>query len=115
MYALYGKTASGGSHRYPFGEGVSLFGCNHGYIPWLLTETMAEAASEPLTWHLAVDAGLQAVGQGGSTLIINLKPNAKDGNLSLYEVIEVFGFSSSGWTPVMLYLRGLFVDENPAR
>jgi hypothetical protein len=50
-----------------------------------------------------------------SALIINLKPNSKSSNLSLYEVIEVFGYSDSGWTPVMLYLRGLFVDQDPSK
>lgn len=50
-----------------------------------------------------------------SALIINLKPKAKSPNLSLYEVVEVFGFSDSGWTAVLLYLRGLFVDEDPSK
>ena len=115
MYALYEKVADGESYSYRFGEQVSLFGCNSGYIPWLLAKTIDKAASEPLAWHLIVDDALGVVGKKDHALIINLKPNSKEPNLSLYEVMEVFGYSASGWTPVMLYLRGLFVDEKPAK
>jgi hypothetical protein len=115
VYALYQKHPTGGGHRYQFAERVHLFGCNNGYIPWLLSESLSEAASEPLRWHLCIGDALKAVDQEDSTLIINLKPNAKSPNLSLYEVIEVFGYSASGWTPVMLHLGGLFVDEDPSQ
>jgi hypothetical protein len=114
MYALYEKVPVGGGHRYRFGEQVSLFGCNSGYIPWLLAKTIEKTASEPLAWHLKIADALQVAGQKDHGLMIDLKPNSKEPNLSLYEVMEVFGFSAWGWTPVMLYLRGLFVDENPA-
>jgi hypothetical protein len=115
MYALYEKVADGESYRYLFGKQVSLFGCNSGYIPRLLARTVDKAASEPLAWHLVVDDALLAIGQKDHALIIDLKPNSKEPNLSLYEVVEVFGYSASGWTPVMLYLRGLFVDEEPSK
>ena len=115
MYALYEKVAQVDSYRYRFAEGVSLFGCNNGYTPWLLLKTMERTASEPLPWHLDIGAALRTVDQGDHALIINLKPNSKTANLSLYEVMEVFGYSADGWTPVMLYLRGLFVDEDPSR
>ena len=117
MYAYYEKRAEGGGQRYRFAEEAHLFGCNQGCISWLLGETLTEGASEPFQWRLNLDEAfcLPAVDMAGSALIINLKPNAKSPNLSLYEVVEVFGFSDSGWTPVMFYLRGLFVDDDPAR
>ncbi len=115
MYALYKKVPEGGAFRYRFDKAVSLFGCNNGYIPTLLVKTLTQLASEPLPWHLIIDASLRAVAQVDGALIINLKPNSKTANLSLYEVMEVFGYSGDGWTPVMLYLRGLFVDEDPSR
>ncbi|MBW2038780.1 MAG: hypothetical protein JRI46_04175 [Deltaproteobacteria bacterium] len=34
--------------------------------------------------------------------------------MSLYEVLDVWGYSSYGWTPILLHLSGLFVDEDPA-
>ena len=47
------------------------------------------------------------------TLIIDLKPRNARRNLSLYEVSDVWGVSYSSWTPIMLHLRGLFIDEDP--
>ena len=113
MYALYEKIQVGAEFRYHFKEQVSLFGCNSGYIPWLLAKTIDTDASEPFPWHINVESALRVVRQESQVLIINLKPNSKEPNLSLYELMDVWGYSSSGWTPVMFYLRGLFIDENP--
>ncbi|MBU1421632.1 MAG: hypothetical protein KKG06_00370, partial [Bacteroidetes bacterium] len=35
------------------------------------------------------------------------------GSLSLYELLDVWGYSECGWTPAMLRLRGLVVDGDP--
>ena len=43
--------------------------------------------------------------------IIDLKPKEKTTHLSFYELLDAWGVSGSGWTPIMLRLRGLFVDE----
>jgi hypothetical protein len=110
MYALYSKQPQEKGHRYIFKEEVSLFGCNSGYIPRLLKAGLTKCASEPLPWHVNIEQAMSSVGETGNTLIINLKPNI---NLSLYEISDVWGYSSSGWTPVMFYLKGLFVEEDP--
>jgi hypothetical protein len=114
MYGLYKKTFEGPGTRYIFKEQISLFGCNEGYIPYLLLKTVDSTASEPLPWHVNIEKAMALVDQPGDTLIINLKPNSTEPNLSLYELVDVWGYSSSGWTPVMLYLKGLFIDANPA-
>ena len=111
MYALYEKRSG---HRFLFKEQISLFGCNAGYIPKLLKAGLDGSASEPWPWHLNVETAMKKVGHSGETLIINLMPNSKT-NLSLYEVVDVWGYSAAGWTPVMLHLRGLFVDADPSR
>lgn len=113
MYALYEKKQSNGKYKYKIKKQVSLFGCNAGYIPYLLQSTLFSTTSEPYPWHLNVDKALSDVGLSNSTLIINLKPNNVSANLSLYELVDVWGYSDSGWTPLMLCLRGLFVDANP--
>ena len=114
MYALYDKTRSDSSIQiqYQFNEKISLFGCKSGYIPWLLSEQLATASSEPYKWHVNIESSLKDVKQDDQTLIIDLKPKKKE-NLSLYEVQDVWGYSASGWTPILLHLRGLFVDEDP--
>jgi hypothetical protein len=113
MYALYEKLSERLGHRYRFKEQVSLFGCNSGWIPRLLKGRLSPNASEPLAWHIDLGQELRAHGYPDHALIINLKPNSTEPNLSLYEISEVWGYSSSGWTPLMFYLKGIFVDEVP--
>lgn len=113
MYALYNKHLDGNSFRYTFKEKVSLFGCNSGYIPYLLKQKLEQTSSEPLSLHVNIENELNSSMRTHQTLIINLKPNSSKPNPSLYELIDVWGHSASGWTPVMLYLRGLYVDNNP--
>jgi hypothetical protein len=111
MYALYEKRREGADTRYAYKSNISLFGCNKGHIPKMLRKTLATGASQPCKWHVNIENGIANVGEPGCALIINLK--LKDTNLSLYEVFDVWGYSANFWTPVMLYLKGLFVDEKP--
>ena len=115
MYALYDKTWNNGSARYRFLKRTSLSGCNSGYVPRLLRQQLTDGSSQPLPWHVNIESSLQAMGQDNQTFIIDLKPNSSEPNLSLYEVSNVWGYSASGWTPILLHLRGLFIDENPER
>jgi hypothetical protein len=100
--------------RYVFSREDFLFGCNRGWIPRLLIESLAPSAMEPLKWSIQVGAALEQAGYPGHALMIDLKPNSQEPNLSLYEIVRVWGHSHHGWTPVMLYLRGLLIDEQPA-
>lgn len=113
MYALYQKEPQGTGFRYIFKEKAHLFGCNSGYICRLLRSTLTARDSEPYPWHLNVEASLAGIGQAGHTLIINLKPNSTRPNLSFCEIVDVWGYSSYGWTPILFYLRGLFIDDDP--
>ena len=115
MYALYDKVRNKGSTRYCFRKKVSLFRCKSGYVPWLLSKQFTADSSEPLPWHVNIESSLGNVGQDNQTLIIDLKPKSKEPNLSLYEVSNVWGYSASGWTPILLHLRGLFIDEDRGR
>lgn len=113
MYALYNKIQNNDSTRYHFLKQVSLFGCKRGYVPWLLSKQFSTDSTEPLSWHVNIENSLRDVGQDAQTLVIDLKPKNKEENLSLYELSNVWGYSASGWTPIMLHLRGLFIDDNP--
>jgi hypothetical protein len=78
-----------------------------------LARSLPTGQNEPYSWHLDVPSALAEAGAANGTLIIDLKPQQRQSNLSLYELLEVWGYSSSGWTPVMMRLRGLFVDADP--
>ena len=114
MYALYEiSSVTSDENRYRKKEKISLFGSRSGYVPWLLTHQLDSASSEPWRWHVVILDALSKAGHQSHTLVINLKPNSTTPNLSLYELLDVWGYSASGWTPVLLRLRGLFVDEDP--
>jgi len=74
---------------------------------------MAADQGEPHQWHLDVRSALTRAEQPDSTLVIDLKPKQRKTNLSLYEIKDVWGHSEADWTPILLHLRGLFVDADP--
>lgn len=120
MYMRYLKKEQPDCSSYQFVEECSLFGCNNGFIPWLLSRRVSSSQGEPYKWHLPIQDSLNGAKWGeidctGSTLIIDLKPKQNKKNLSLYELLDVWGYSDSGWSPILLHLSGLFVDENPSR
>jgi hypothetical protein len=117
MYARYTRARVGSdATRYEYQEQISLFGCNNGFIPWLLSQKVPPRQGEPYEWHVDVVNELGAhPDYPASTLIIDLKPKQSKHNLSLYEVLDVWGYSKSDWSPILLRLSGLFVDEDPKR
>lgn len=118
MYARYTKERVGANAtRYNLQEErIHLFGCNEGFIPWLLGLKLGSRDTEPYAWHVDVVSELADHPEyPESTLIIDLKPKQNMTNISLYEVMDVWGYSSNGWSPILLRLNGLFVDEKPAK
>jgi hypothetical protein len=115
MYSLYKKIEKLKSIKFSLIENISLFGCNNGYIPWLLNQSLSKKDNEPFTWQIKIKDALEKADYHNQTIIINLKPNSSKPNLSLYEVQQVWGYSASNWTPMMFYLKGIFVDEKPHR
>jgi len=114
MYARYSKQRVNGNDHFKFIEEVCLFGCNEGFIPWLLCKQMSASQGEPYKWHISIESALAKTEYPG-TLIIDLKPKQKKTNLSLYEALDVWGYSDAKWTPIMLRLSGLFVDVDPKK
>lgn len=110
MYRMYAKQCTGHLESFSFVQGVSLFGRNVGYIPKLLKRQLTRSSDEPLYWQLNVSEELIEHGEPGNSIIIDLKPGNAVGNLSLYELSEIWGVSGWGWTPLMFRLRALFVD-----
>jgi len=113
MYSLYEKIENPKSFKFLIRENISLFGCKNGYIPWLLKKSLAEQDNEPFKWNIKIQDALEKSDYHNQTIIINLKPNNSESKISLFELQEVWGYSSFNWTPVMFYLKGIFVDEEP--
>jgi hypothetical protein len=115
MYARYKiSEAQKGHIRYTFVEPVSLFGRNSGFIPWLLKPQIPPGQGEDFRWHVDLPKALAATQEYvGSALVINLKPKQSKTNVSLYELLDVWGYASHGWCPILIRLRDLVVDEDP--
>ena len=112
MHSIY-KIAQISDSKWQFErkEEVALFGSKKGIICQMLKEHLTTEANEPFEWCLNIRESLKHIELDKSALIINFKPNSAGGNLSLYELVKVWGYSDNGWTPILLYFRGLLVDK----
>ena len=54
MYAQYRRQRADGKDHFKFVQSACLFGCNEGFIPWLLRRQVPEAQSEPFKWHVDI-------------------------------------------------------------
>jgi hypothetical protein len=72
----------------------------------------------PFKWHATADEIVVAIGgRATQEILINLKPNVAK-NVSLYRLVDVWGFSYERWTPLALRLEVLFADlphEDPEK
>lgn len=123
MFALYSKKTEEGRLKLKLEEEISLFGCRVGYIPKLLGKVIPAGQEEPFKWHLPIQHMLaERVLERASeecqglkpAIIIDIKPrNKKEKYVTLCELLDVWGYSSSGWTPILMRLRGLLIDADP--
>ena len=65
----------------------------------------------PFPWHATGAEIVQQISgpEISNEVIIDLKPYQE--NVSLYRLLNVWGYSYEGWTPVALHLEALFVDR----
>lgn len=75
---------------------------------------VAQTSPQEPEWELSEDALLRQLGVDGTehAFVIDLKPKVS-GEVSLYRLKHVWGYSSAGWTPLALELEALYVDESP--
>jgi len=110
VFCLYKIETSQGKKRYVFDKETHLFGCNKGLMVQILKADPPISQGEAVKWQINLIRDLPKIGIHDKTLVIDLKPNAKN-NLSLYELVNIFGFSAHGWTPMLLHLKSIFVDD----
>ena len=91
-------------------EHMPLAGHRNGIIRKLIKRQIPSGQCEPYKWHISIPEALEGLGYSNSTIVIELKPN-QENNMSLYEIFDIWGFSRAGWTPIMLRLSGLVVDD----
>ena len=110
MYYLYNKSLTTEKTQYVKEKETHLFGCNIGLIPDFLQRQLKPQDTEPYKWHISVECSLHKAGEPNKTVIIDIKPSNTE-YLAIYELVDIWGISSHSWTPILLKMRGLLVDE----
>ena len=112
------KKGSGNQHRYrAVDRNIKLFGCNEGWVPWML----GMAIPSEQGWHVPLKQALardevtkyvaeQYPGREANAIVIDVKPGSNE--LFFCELIDVWGFSESDWTPMLWRLRVLEIMES---
>lgn len=109
-FYLYSMTANGSMRAFLQGPNVSLAGNTGPLCSLALKRSNGASANK---WHVT---GPEVVAEilrmnpnlGPATdVLVDLKPSAKE--VSLYRLLDVWGFSDSEWTPVALHLEALAV------
>jgi hypothetical protein len=117
VYATFKKETGQTRTKFRAGEQISLFGCNEGWIPWLVQEMMPPRQNEPYVWHLNVHdcLALPAVRNqypNATAIIVDIKPTAKT-EFFVCELLDVYGYSSDEWTPLLWRMRVLEIGGDP--
>jgi hypothetical protein len=110
MYYIYQEKLENNKIVFKKIEETSLAG--DGLIARYLKKTISNSTTEPYSWHIESNQLFNTLELPGNALVIDLKPKSKT-KLSLFKVKNVWGYSSSGWTPIMLELKEIVNDENP--
>lgn len=112
-FMLYHINGESGRVQYKFVRGIRLAG-KSGVLATITRSLNAEKRI-PLKWHASAKKIVQMLG-GSPTeqaIVFDAKPSAA-GKVSLYRLLDVWGFSYANWTPLALRFRVLFADRKEA-
>jgi hypothetical protein len=111
MYNIYNVEKKGSVYSYNlFMKNIPLFGSKNGLIVKILKIITPPNQNEEYKWKINMETDLPKIDLPNKSIIIDLKPRTEN-NVSLYEIKNIFGYSSFGWTPMMFHLKALKVDE----
>jgi hypothetical protein len=103
---------NGGEIRYTRERQIVLGG-KSGPFAKHVQEKYRQEPKEDMFWEMEESKIVQALGCDQAdkmTIIIDMKPNVK-GNVSLYRLKRVWGYSQRDWTPIAVQLMPLHVDK----
>jgi len=114
LFYLYKKSKSGDTTNFVRLQKVSLAGCKSGLIVAYIRKVLDRFADEPLKWSFSNKQMFDKLFLDGNALIIDAKPHSEK-EILLFEIVNISGFSHHGWTPILLELREVLVDEDPQK
>ena len=106
MYCWYKHIKQNGVLSLQYEDDLSLAGCNNGIIANELKEILHPEDNPPIGWVIPIS---EKYNKQDYSVIIDIKPNNDE--VFLCELDMVFGYSFSGWSPIMLRLKKLYSDE----
>ena len=110
MYLLYRTKEGPKGLDFKKESEISLAGNTSGIVVKYLRTIITPKDTEPFEWEIDTKKAVSALGLSGNALVVDVKPNSKE-LVMLFELQKIYGVSSNGWTPVMLELKDLIVDE----
>jgi len=106
-FMLYQVRAKGSDHEYTYVRNAQIAG-SRGPLAALQRRKNSGGVC-PFPWHAAGREIVEGVlgAADGHEIVIDLKPY-KTKTVSLYRVMNVWGYSYAEWTPIALHLESLF-------
>jgi len=113
MFSLYQKITRSSEVRCRRQGDFALFGSRVGLIPKRLQRELSPDQGEPFSWHLSIGQVLALEGWADTAVVIDIKPRSKT-EAKLCELLDAWGYTACGWTPILLRMRVLIDDEPPS-
>ncbi len=122
-YYLYKKVEQGNKASFTKCGPTNLAGNRKGIIVKYIEKKFLSDAGKieltsPFAWEMPLAEAIESLGLNCNSLVVDLKPNDKK-VVALYELLALWGYSVWGygpewwgWTPIMLKLRGIVVDDD---
>lgn len=107
MYNAYQKTIEGNKINFKKSDSISIAGNRSGVVVQYLRTILEPLQTEPFEWHIPIESLCSVLKLNGNSLVINVKPVKND---QLLEVLNIWGHSSWGWTPILLECRELLQE-----
>src|SRR5437870_5617401 len=109
-FLLYEVDGPQGQEKYTWVHPFRLAGKNGSLAQVVVMRNPQKAV--PFGWHATSEELIQLQGGKSSSqaVVIDMKPNVQK-NVSLYRLLDVWGYSFANWTPLALRLQALFVDR----
>jgi hypothetical protein len=109
-FMLYNKTPRADYNDYTFIQNIKIAG-NTGPLAKIQSRLNIDKSKES-QWHASDEDVLREIGltPENHAIIIDLKPNVK-GIVSLYKLLDVWGYSYPAWTPIAVRLEEFFSDR----
>lgn len=112
-YFRYNRTCENGNWRFVRKGRICLYGYKNGLVANALRQQGLTGKQEPWEWHINVSKAVQQLNYTGDVFVIDLMPSQREKKkkFSFFELLDVWGYSSDGWTPALLRLRCLLSDD----